>query len=163
MVNSSLAPRRSARGIWQRMRWLIREPGDIPLTLQTGFFIWRIPNQLDQKPLPTLLQILQAGGRPSAPDLTASRERVNRLSRPWFQLPFFKSRNTCYLRSLMYFRFLDNQGKTMRIHFVVEPERTSAGRLRGHAWVSVGQEIIEPPPGDVVMTAKRIYTFPADE
>lgn len=163
MVNSTLAPRQTVLGLWQRARLLIREPGDVPLALRIGFFIWRIPNQLEQSSLPALLDLLQAAGRPAAPDLAASRERVHRLSRLWFRLPFLRDRNTCYLRSLIYFRFLDSRGKPLRIHFVVEPERTRAGRLRGHAWVSVGQEVIEPPPGDVVMTAKRIYTFPAKE
>lgn len=160
MVNPGRAPRGSVLGMWQRATRLLREPDDILLTLRLAHFIWRVPAWLDAESLPRLLQSLGSASRPSAPGVQDSLERVNRLSRPWFQLPWLHDRNTCYLRALMFYRFLDARGQPMRIVFVVEPGHTGNGRLRGHAWVTVGGEIIEAPPGDVVAGARIVYSYP---
>lgn len=141
---------------WQAARRMIRQPDDVVLSLRLGYFIWRVPQWLEGMPLPKLLERLQE----TRQDAQISLERVNRLSRPWFRLPPLRGYNTCYLRALMFYRFLDAQGQRMQIHFVVEPPRTANDRLRGHGWVTLGEQAIEPPPPDVVARAQRIYSFP---
>lgn len=160
MVSNILESKYTPPGIWKRVRRLIREPGDILLSWQLMFFIWRVPTWLDRMSLPQLLQMLEAAPRPASSGVNASIERINRLSRLWFRLPMFRNRSTCYLRSLMFYRFLDSCAEPMQIHFVVEPGRSRGERLRGHAWVTVGQELIEPPPPEIVALSKRIYTYP---
>jgi hypothetical protein len=159
MVSKGLAPRRS-HGNWQRLVGMIQRPGDILLSLELAYFIWRVPEWLDRMPLPQLLQRLQHAPRPASADLSSSLERVKRLGGPWFKLPAFRSRNTCYLRALMFYRFLDAGGKPMQIHFLVEPGHTSGDRLRGHAWVTIGREIIEPPTREILASTRSLYSFP---
>jgi len=163
MVSSAITVRWNPLGVWQRVRRMIRQPDDIPLSLQLGYFIWRVPGWLDQMPLPLLLQALSSAPRPIARDPSASLERIKRLSRPWFKLPIFRSRNTCYLRAVMFFRFLDARGKDMQIHFVVESKRTANDLLKGHAWVTVGDQVIEPPPQELFARSRSIYTYPLVE
>jgi hypothetical protein len=144
----------------QRLRRLIREPGDITLALQLGYFIWRVPDWLDRMPLPQLLNRLASASPPASSDIDTSLERVKRLSRLWFKLPMLRNRNTCYLRALMFFRFLDPQTRPMHIHFVVEPGRTPGERLRGRAWVTIGETLIDPPPEPILARTRSIYSYP---
>lgn len=160
MVSKTFESRYDPLVIWKRLGRMIREPGDIVLSLQLAHFIWRVPDRLDRMPLPQLLQDLRSSGRPRSPSPQASLERVKRLSRPWFKLPMLRNRSTCYLRALMFYRFLDPQSAPMYIHFVVEPSRAPGERLRGHAWVTIGQEVIEPPLPEVIARTQRIYTYP---
>ena len=117
---------------WERLGRLIQEPADVKLSLQLGYFIWRVPDWLERMPLPQLLQNLDAAAPAATRGLDASLERVKRLSRPWFKLPMLRNRNTCFLRALMFYRFLDRQTSPRRIHFVVEQRRGPGERLRGH-------------------------------
>lgn len=146
--------------MWKRLGRMIRAPGDIPFSFQLAYFIWRVPAWLDRMTLPQLLQTLQSAPRPASSSVDASLERVQRLARPWFKVSFLRNRNTCYLRALMFYRFLDSQNESLQIHFVVEPSRAPGARLHGHAWVSVGAVLIEPPLLEIVARAHRIYTFP---
>lgn len=158
---SGAAPRWNPIEQWQRMRRMIREPADIVLTLRLAYFIWRVPEWLNRMPLPQLLQRFDAAHQ-RAFDADASLERIGRLSRVWFRTPFLSHHNTCYVRALMFYRFLDSSGTRMQIHFLVEPARTQGDRLRGHAWVTIGQTMIEPPPPDVVARSRGIYTYPPE-
>jgi hypothetical protein len=146
--------------VFRRLGKMIRAPGDVGFTLQLAYFMWRVPAWLDRKTLPELLDALGTARRPAAPDTPKSLERITRLSRPWFKLPPFRSRNTCYVRALMFYRFVDPHRAPLHIHFVVEPGRTQGARLRGHAWVTVGDQIIEPPLPDVLLRSRSIYTHP---
>jgi hypothetical protein len=161
MVNGSITGRWNPRRVWRRVREVYRRPEDVRISLQLALFIWRLPNWLDRQPLPALLDQLHGAPRPAAADLRASVERIDRLSRPWFAT-FFRSRNTCYVRSLMFCRFADAGGPVLRIHFLVEPRRAAGDRLRGHAWVSAGAEFCEPPQPELLAKATRFYTYPAD-
>ena len=146
--------------IWKRLGRLIQEPGDCKLALQLAYFIWRVPDWLDRMPLPQLLRDLDAAAPQSPRSLDLSLERIRRLSRPWFKLPMLRNHNSCYLRALMFYRFLDRQAAPKRIYFVVEPPRARGERMRGHAWVTVGDELIEPPPPEVVARTQSIYSYP---
>jgi hypothetical protein len=160
MAMTPSAPHRRPPGVWQRLRRLIRQPSDILLCLHVGYFIWRVPHWLDSMALPALLQRLQQATRPPAADVATALERIRRLSRPWFRLPMLCGRNTCYMRSLLFYRFLDSGGQPMMIQIVVDPPGKNGDRLKGHAWVTVGGEIIEPPPDDLAVHRRTIYAFP---
>jgi len=129
----------------QRARRLLRQPGDIILTLRIGLFIWRLPHQLSRHPLPNLLDAIRAGSRPAAPDVATGVERIIRLRTPWLRNYRFGTHNTCYIRALSLYRFLDAGDRDIRIDFVAEPARTPDDRLRGHAWVTVDDKILEEP------------------
>jgi hypothetical protein len=129
----------------QRTRRLLRQPGDLVLMLRIGWFIWRLPHRLRRQPLPPLLDGIRAASRPSAPDITIGVERIIRLRTPWLRRHRFGTHNTCYVRALSLYRFLDAGDHDFRIHFVVEPARTPDARIRGHAWVTVENSIIEEP------------------
>ncbi len=160
MVSRSYASRWHLRRSWRRLRNIARRPSDVIVSLQLVWFIWSAPRRLDHMLLPELLQRLQSAPRPAAADLHSSRERIDRLSRPWFRLPRLRAYNTCYLRALMYYRFLDAQGQPMHIHFAVEPGRAAGDRLHGHAWITVGDEMIESPLPEVLARTRGIYSHP---
>lgn len=146
MVRPALAPLWSPTGMLQRVRRLVRQPGDIILTLRIGLFIWRLPHQLRAHPLPDLLDLIRAGKRPAAPDIATGMERIIRLRTPWLRQYRFGTHNTCYVRALTLYRFLDaGGGHDFRINFVVEPARKADERIRGHAWVTVDNQILEEP------------------
>ncbi|MDX2170099.1 MAG: lasso peptide biosynthesis protein [Deltaproteobacteria bacterium] len=144
----------------RRLRDTYRGADDVRFSLQLALFVWRLPDRMAQQPLPAFLEDLRRAPRPPAPDLRASVERIDRLSRPWFAT-VFRARNTCYVRSLMFCRFADAGERALRIHFVVEPRR--GDRLRGHAWVSAGNEYCEPPKPEWLSAATRFYSYPAED
>ncbi len=160
MVSRPLAPRWSPIGMGQRLTRNIRQPGDLALFAELGYFIWRVPEWLDEMPLPKLLEKIQSLPRSSSSDWSASVERINRLSRFVFRLPWFRARSTCYTRALIFYRFLDAPHERVSIHFVIEPARAKGGRLRGHAWVTIGSTLIDPPPPDIVARTRSIYSYP---
>jgi hypothetical protein len=128
--------------------------------LRLGYFVWRTPSVLQVVHLSRLLESYRTRSRPPARSLTASVERLSRLSWPWLRLSWFRDRDTCYLRALLLYRFLDAGDADLRIHFVVEPARAPADRLRGHAWVTVdGQALGVEDPG-VVARSQALYTYP---
>ena len=148
--------------MWQRLRATVKRPSDISLALRLGYFVWRIPSDLRFTHLSHLLGKYGAASRPTAPSLDESLERILRLSKPWLRLPFFGSRNSCYLRALILYRFLDVGDGDMRIHFVVEPARDSTERLRGHAWVTVDGKVLDVQDPDVVRRSHELYTYPPE-
>lgn len=145
MVRPALAPIWTPTGLLQRARRLLRQPGDMIFTLRIGLFVWRLPHQLRRHPLPDLLAAMRAAKRPAAPDIATGVERIIRLRTPWLRRRRFGSHNTCYVRALSLYRFLDAGDRDFRIHFVVEPARSPAVRIRGHAWVTVDNQILEEP------------------
>lgn len=162
MVSWLTTGRWSPLRLGRRLGEIYRRPDDLRLSLQLGHFIWRLPDRMDRQPLPAFLAQLRVAPRPRARDLRASVERINRLSHPWFAT-VFRHRNTCYVRSLMYCRFADGCGAQLRIHFLVEPRRGRGDRLRGHAWVSAGTEYCEAPEPEILASATRFYSYPADD
>lgn len=155
-----LAPKWSPRGLVQRWRRTIRGAGDFPLALRVGRFIWRVPTELEPIALPDLLAKLCAAPRPPARDLAADIERIKRLQNAWLRLPFFRSRDNCYLRTFTFYRFLDPGGSDMRVHFVVEPSEKKGERLKGHAWVTVDGRVVGGLPPGLGARAQQIYSFP---
>lgn len=162
MVRSALAPIWSPTGMLQRARRLLRRPDDIILTLRIGWFIWRLPHRLRKQPLPRLLDALRAARQPAAPDVASGLERIIRLRTPWLRRYRLGTHNTCYVRALSLYRFLDAGNHDLRIHFVVEPARTPHARIRGHAWVTVDNQIIEEPERlRAEGRTREVYSHPA--
>jgi hypothetical protein len=159
-VEQVLAPKWSPAGLWQRLRATVKRPSDIFLALRLGYFVWRIPSHLQVSHLSRLLDAFRVKPRPPARSLEESLERIRRLGEPWLRLPGFHSRNTCYVRALLLYRFLDAGDGDMQIHFVVEPARNPAGRLRGHAWVTVEGQVLDVEDPDVIRRSHELYSYP---
>ena len=121
----------------------IRSPDDIPQIFIVGYFIWTISGKLHGRDLPSLLSSLRLGARIPARDPYSSAERIYRLRTPWLWLPIMSAKNTCYVRAMTLYRFLDPGSSDLKIHFGVEPGVTPEDRLRGHAWVTLDGEVIE--------------------
>lgn len=144
-----------------RIRNKFREPADIVLALQIGAFMWRAPREMRSKSLQQLLDEVRSAKRVTKGDLASDVERIIRLRSPWFRLPFLAPYNTCFMRALTLYRFLDCPGSELRWQFVIEPERTPGDRLRSHAWVTVDGEVIEEPDLRISAQVQQIYVHTA--
>lgn len=119
---------------------LVRRPGDVPLMIAIGWFVATIPKRIERAgDFEQLLNHLREARWPRA-----SQERVARL-RGWWLWKRYGDRNTCYVRALTMYRFLDAPSEGLRLHLGIEERDASHDRLHGHAWVSVGGRIVEGP------------------
>ena len=143
---AELAPKWTPAGLLQRAARIIRRPADVPLAVAVGYFMWRAPAELHGTHLQDYLARLRQRRRPRAADAAASRERILRLRQLWLRLPWFRSRDNCYVRALTLYRFLDAGGLPVSIHFGIEQRSDPRERLRGHAWVCVDGQFFEGPP-----------------
>lgn len=139
-----------------RVRNVIRSPADVLLGLRVGAFVLRAPAELQRHDLRGYLDRLASRRRPPAPDVATSAARVRRLRNAWLRLPGFRRRNTCYVRALTLYRFLDAGTGAARVHFGVESEASPGGRLRGHAWVTVDGNLVEGPPDEVLRRVREM-------
>ncbi|WP_164084925.1 lasso peptide biosynthesis protein [Pseudazoarcus pumilus] len=148
-------------GLQDRMRRNFHQPSDVWWFLHIGLFLWTVPRQLKAMSLPEFLERQSGGMRPAActNDIESGVERIGRLQGVWLRRSFFRSRNTCYLRAVTLFRFLDAGDRHKRIHFAVEPEPRD-GRRRGHAWISVDGRPLGVPDGVKADTLREIFVFP---
>jgi hypothetical protein len=124
----------------------LRHPRDLLLAIQVGWFIVRAPADLEGHDLRAFIDRLRDAPRPPATDVIQGMQRVVRVRRAWLSLPLLRRRDTCYLRALVLYRFLDGGGRQVTLHLGVEPPRVEGERLRGHAWVAVDGEVLEGPP-----------------
>ena len=161
MVTTVLAPKWTPRGVVQRLRNVLRQPGDWLLGLRIGWFLWQLPPQMEQLALPVLLERLRTAPRPPAADAVGAVARIARLRQPWLNHPPLASRNTCYMRALTLYRFVDPRGRALRIHFGIEPGVDARDRLRGHAWITVNDEVFEPPDPLLAGRVREIYCHPS--
>lgn len=154
------ASRYTPHGAYQRLRRILHRPADFPLFLRVGWFLLLLPSRLDRVPLPRLLDEISRAGRPRALNVAQGLNRLVRLRHPWLSRPL-ADRNTCYVRALCMYRFLDPGAKqSMRIHFGVEPGIDSTDRVRGHAWVTVDGELLEAPEPVLAGRVREIYAHP---
>ncbi len=65
--------------------------------------------------------------------------------RAFWLLRFFGRHNTCYIRAMTLYRYLDTESERLRLHLGVERRDDPAERLRGHAWVSLDGTIWRAP------------------
>lgn len=137
----SLAPKWTPRGFAQRYRTIFREHGDVLLCMHIAAFIFRAPRLIARQDLRTFIQRLRNDRAPRA-----TQERIVRLRTFLLGCGIFATANTCYVRALTLYRFLDAPSADLTVHFGVEHRTNGKERLRGHAWVSCGNTIIEGPP-----------------
>lgn len=125
--------------------------GRLPAWLAVGHFIARAPARLGRTELPRFLERLaREAGR-------YDERRIGRLSRRWLRVPGLRGRDTCYLRSLVLFRFLRSDGD-VSIHFGIdEPEPNE--RLHGHSWVCVDGRPLNPPATLAQGRLREIYWY----
>lgn len=157
---STAQPRWAAQGIRNGLKRTFQEPGDLLLAARIGVFLWRIPRQLDRKPLDRVLGELSRESRDESADLEASAKRISRIRQAWLMSPLLRERNTCYIRALTLYRFLEAGSRSVRIHFGVEPGVHPDDRLRGHAWVTVNGDVLEAPEPLLSGQVHELYSFP---
>lgn len=126
----------------------------LPLWLAVGHFILRAPARLARTELPVFLARLAA-----QPRKQWQFERVDRLTRRWLRLPSMRSRDTCYVRSLVLFRFVDAGSGELWLHFGVDDRKDAGERLHGHAWISLNGQALNPPGTLAEGRLKEIYRF----
>ena len=126
----------------------------LPLWLAVGHFILRAPARLARTELPVFLARIAAQPRDGS-----NLSRIDRLTRRWLRLPRMRSRDTCYLRSLVLFRFVDSNRGDLCLHFGVDEPRDTDKRLHGHAWVSLDGKVFNPPGTLAEERLKEIYRF----
>lgn len=160
MVTQSFAPKWTPLGLAQRARNVLERPSDVLLALRIGYFVLTTPARLERIPLPEFLDRLRARRRPRAATVPAAVRRIERLRQPWLRLTPLAERNTCYVRALTLYRFLDPCGGALRIHFGVAPGDDPADRLSGHAWITVDGTLYEAPDPVVAGRVREIYAHP---
>jgi hypothetical protein len=102
------------------------------------------------------------GGRPlPAASVTEAAARIDRLSGPWLRLRPWRGHDTCYLRALLHYRFLDAVGGEKRLHLAVEPGARPGDPPRGHAWVTVDGRIVDSEMAALAPRTREIYRHPA--
>jgi hypothetical protein len=126
----------------------------LPLWLAVGHFILRAPARLARTELPVFLARVAAQPRDGS-----DFPRVARLTRRWLRLPGLRSRDNCYLRSLVLFRFLNSKGGNLCLLFGVDEPRDADERLHGHAWVSLDGQPLNPPGTLAEGRLREIYRF----
>lgn len=159
MVRHFPAPRAVLRFL-RLLRSSIKQIDDIPLTLGIGVFIWKLPGKLSRSDLPQFLDKIRNSPRPSGIDTRSDVERICRLRRLWLWLPILSARNSCHVRAMTLYRFLDPRKRQLQIHFAVEPGRNPDDRLHGHAWVTVDGEVLEEPIHLLEGRLHEIYVHP---
>jgi hypothetical protein len=117
---------------------------------------------MEKNGLPALLEELSSQPRPTAPSVLAGVERIARLRGFWLRRGFFRSRNTCYLRALTLYRFIDDRNHCIRIHYGIE-HGCGKDRQRGHAWVTVDRMLWEAPDATLDGCVREIYVFPPEK
>jgi hypothetical protein len=129
-----------------RLARTVRRPSDVAAMTRIGWFVLRLPDDVERSHLGEFLDRLATAPRPSARSPQESAERVVRLRQPWLRIPGLRSRDTCYVRALTLYRFLDAHGHDARLHVGAEWHDRPGGVLHGHAWVTLDGQILEGPP-----------------
>ena len=128
--------------------------GRLPLWLAVGHFILRAPARLAQADLPAFL-----GEAAAQPRVEADFVRVARISRRWLRQPGLRARNTCYVRSLVLFRFVNPHGGDLCLHFGVDEPRTPTERPHGHSWITLDGVAWNAPSTMAEGRLHEIYRF----
>ncbi len=128
----------------RRLRAIFREPGDLLLCLHIAAFIVLAPRLIAAQDLRAFIKRLRHDRIPRAP-----QERIVRLRSFLLARRIFARADTCYVRALTLYRYLDAPSADLGVHFGVEHRVDGNERLRGHAWVSRNGSIIEGPPAAI--------------
>jgi hypothetical protein len=141
-----LAPWWSPWGLALRLGHTVRGASDILWLVRIGWFVLRLPRNVERTHLESFLGHLEQAPRPRVADPRVGAERIGRLRQPWLRLPGLRSRDTCYVRALTLYRFLHPVGHDVQLRVGVEWFDRVGGVLRGHAWVTLDGEVLEGPP-----------------
>jgi hypothetical protein len=136
---------------------VVHSPADALLFVQICTFIARLPELVRRTDVPTFFDRIAMAPRPKARSLEAGYRRVARLRDVALTMPRLWRRDTCYLRAVTLYRFLDSGGHRVRVHFGVEQPPSPQERLRGHAWISVDEAVLEAPDA---VRLRRIHEVP---
>jgi hypothetical protein len=143
---SRLAPWWSPWGLFVRLGDTVRSAGDIPWLLRVGWFVLRLPTDVERSHLDEFLVKIARAPRPAYADPHEGAARIARLRKPWLRVPGLRSRDTCYVRALTLYRFLDRGTHDVQLRVGVEWHDRPGGVLRGHAWVTLDGVVLEGPP-----------------
>jgi transglutaminase superfamily protein len=143
---SRLAPWWTPWGSAIRLAHTVTAASDVPWLIRIGWFVLRLPDDVERSHLEEFLTKIEQAPRPKASDARAGTERIARLRQPWLRLPGLRSRETCYVRALTLYRFLDPGAHDLQLRVGVEWHDRPGGVLRGHAWVTLDGAVLEGPP-----------------
>jgi hypothetical protein len=122
---------------------LLLHPADVPLLLSIGAAILLTPAWIARANLrdPTCLR--KSSLRLPIP--RGDQRRILWLRGWWLNLPFFRRFNTCYVRAIVLYRFLQAPEDQLKLHLGIERRDDPQERLRGHAWVTLNGSALEAP------------------
>jgi glycosyltransferase involved in cell wall biosynthesis len=141
-----LAPWWTPWGAAGRLRRIVRTPSDLPLFVRIGWFMLRLPADVERTHFGAFQETLRTAPRPRARDPWTARDRIARLRDPWLRRRGMAGRDNCYIRAITLVRFVDPGEHTVALRVGAEWYDRPGGVLRGHAWVTVDGEILEGPP-----------------
>jgi hypothetical protein len=127
------------------MAQVIRRPSDAYWLARVGWFIIRLPADVQRKHLSDFLADIASASRPPGASPASAAERIIRLRTPWLRAPILRRRDTCYVRALTLYRFLDGGRQDVQFKVGAEWFDQPGGTLRGHAWVTLGDSLLEAP------------------
>jgi len=125
------------------LRLAIRDPQSAWLAMHIGLFIVCARRRLARQSLPQFIATLRHRGFMRVP--RASSERIVGFRSWWLRLPALQKCDTCYVRAMTLYRFLDAPDRDLQLHIGIEKRESDGERLRGHAWVSLADAVIEGP------------------
>jgi hypothetical protein len=122
---------------------LLRRPADVPLLLSIGAAILLTPLWIARANLRDPRSLRKSSMRLPVP--RADQNRILWLRGWWLNLPFFRRFNTCYVRAIVMYRFLQAPEEQLKLHLGIERRDDLRERLRGHAWVTLNGTALEAP------------------
>ena len=105
-------------------------------------FIVKAPRLLAKGDLRSVLRGIRQTGR----FFRTNYERIRIMRGICLRFAPLANCNTCYIRALTLYRYLDAPDDVTAIHLGIEFQRPGDAGLHGHAWVSVDGKILEGPP-----------------
>ena len=125
------------------IRFLTREPANMYLALHIGLFIMSAQRRMARQTLPEFIAGLRRRSFPRVPRVSC--DRVVHVRNAWLRQRWLRKCDTCYVRAMTLYRFLDVPDASVRLHLGIETRERPDERLRGHAWVSLDQRMLEGP------------------
>lgn len=123
-----------------RFNHLVGSWRHVPLFVSIGWFVFTATTRLREQNVRAFVRGLRAGTRP-----LGTQQTVLRMCSYWLWRAF-RGSDTCYMRSITLYRFLDVPSERLRLHMGIEHRTDPAERLRSHAWVTLDGEVIYGPP-----------------
>lgn len=161
--NNSLPPKWSFHGVFVRFRKIFRHSSDLWLFSKIGWFIWRLPTKVAATNLDHYLDDLREKHRPATSSVEENLERIFRLTDPWLRLKRLNSRDTCYTRAFVLYRFLTAGRHELQFNFGIDSTTAEDERLHGHAWITVDGIPYGLDDASVPDNCQIVYTHPSND